>query len=126
MRYMMLVTAPADPGPVPPALVEARNKWVAKETAAGAFIDGAEFIRGQGPKSIRLQGGIVTATDGPFAEAKEVLGGYMLFEFPRHDAAEKSAQTFLELHVDHWPGWDGAVTLLPVTAVQTHTAQQKP
>ena len=45
MRYMMLVTAPADPGPVPPALVEARDKWVADATAAGSFIGGAEFIR---------------------------------------------------------------------------------
>jgi hypothetical protein len=126
MRYMMLVTAPADPGPVPPALIEARNKWVANETEAGSFIDGAEFIREKSPKSICLQEGIVEMTDGPFAEAKEVLGGYMLFEFPTHNAAEMSAHAFLELHVDHWPGWDGAVTLLPITAVQTHNAQPKP
>jgi len=125
MRYMMLVTAPADPGPVPPALIEARNEWVVNETEAGAFIDGAEFIRGKSTKSIRLGGGSVTATDGPFAEAKEVFGGYMLFEFPTHGAAETSANNFLKLHADHWPGWDGAVTLLPITAAQTHNAPRQ-
>ena len=126
MRYMMLVTAPADPGPVPPALIEARNEWVANEIEVGAFIDGAEFVREKSTKSIRLHGGDFTATDGPFAEAKEVFGGYMLFEFSTRDGAEKSAHKFLKLHAEQWPGWDGAVTLLPLTAVQTQNSPRKP
>ncbi len=126
MRYMMLVTAPADPGPVPPTLIEARDKWVADASAARSFIGGAEFLRGKNPNSIRLQEGIVRATDGPFAEAKEVLGGYILLDFPTHEAAEKSAHAFLELHARHWPGWDGAVTLLPISTEQAHAAPQKP
>jgi hypothetical protein len=65
-------------------------------------------------------------TGGPFAEAKDVLGGYMLVEFSTRDAAEKSANKFLRLHADHWPGWDRAVTFLPLTAVQTHSSQRKP
>jgi hypothetical protein len=45
-------------------------------------------------KSVRIRGGRMTATDGPFAEAKEVLGGFNLIEARDMDEAVKIAAEF--------------------------------
>jgi hypothetical protein len=45
-------------------------------------------------KSVRIRGGRVTTTDGPFAEAKEVLGGFNLIEADSMDEAVKMAAEF--------------------------------
>jgi hypothetical protein len=46
-------------------------------------------------------------TDGPFTEAKEVVGGYAQFELKSKEEAVESAVRFMELHKKHWPGWEG-------------------
>lgn len=45
------------------------------------------------------QGGAVILTDGPFAEAKEVLGGYAVLEAVDMLAASALARQFLDLHI---------------------------
>jgi hypothetical protein len=45
-------------------------------------------------RSVRMRGGRVTATDGPFAEAKEVLGGFNLIEARDMDEAVRIAAGF--------------------------------
>ena len=56
---------------------------------------------------VRLSGGQVTVTDGPFTEAKEVVGGYAQFELKSKEEAIEGAVRFMELHKKHWPGWEG-------------------
>ena len=56
---------------------------------------------------VRLSGGRVTVTDGPFAQTKEVVGGYAQFELKSKEEAIESAVRFMELHKKHWPGWEG-------------------
>ncbi|MGH7627535.1 MAG: YciI family protein [Gemmatimonadaceae bacterium] len=45
-------------------------------------------------KSVRLRNGRLTATDGPFAETKEVLGGFNLIEAEDMDEAVRIAAHF--------------------------------
>lgn len=45
-------------------------------------------------KSVRIRAGRVTATDGPFAEAKEVLGGFNLIEADSMEEAVRMAAEF--------------------------------
>jgi hypothetical protein len=45
--------------------------------------------------------------DGPFTEAKEVVGGYAQFELKSKEEAVEGALRFMELHKKHWPGWEG-------------------
>ena len=67
----------------------------------------ADELREQGPllesqqlepastaKSIRTRSGRLAVTDGPFAEAKEVLGGFNLIEAENIDEAVKIAMSF--------------------------------
>ena len=56
---------------------------------------------------VRLSAGKVSVMDGPFTEAKEVIGGYAQFEFKTREEAIESAVRFMELHQKHWPGWEG-------------------
>ncbi|MBX9402744.1 YciI family protein [Lysobacter sp. BMK333-48F3] len=51
---------------------------------------------------LRLRGGRITATDGPFTEAKEVIGGYALFEAASKQEAIAIGRRFLEVHGDGW------------------------
>jgi len=45
-------------------------------------------------KSLRARGGRLTVTDGPFAEAKEVLGGFNIIEAENMDEAIRIASSF--------------------------------
>ena len=51
-------------------------------------------------------------TDGPFAEAKEQVGGYAIYEIDTDAEIVQWTQRFVELHRQHWPEWDGEVTIL--------------
>jgi len=56
---------------------------------------------------VSLSQGKLTTIDGPFTESKEVIGGFAVFEFKSREEAIESAVNFMELHKQHWPGWDG-------------------
>jgi hypothetical protein len=107
MKFMMIVKAAENQGPPPKALMDAIDKLVEEESKTGVMLGGG----GLGPTNlgarVRLAGGKVTVTDGPFTEAKEVIGGYAQFELKSKEEAVKSAVHFMELHKQHWPGWQG-------------------
>ena len=44
------------------------------------YLGGAELLSGQAAVTVRVQNGEIFTTDGPFADTKEVFGGYYLFE----------------------------------------------
>lgn len=107
MKYMMIVKHAENQGPPPKALMDAINKLAEEAAKAGTMLGGG----GLGPTGlgarVRLSGGQVTVTDGPFTEAKEVVGGYAQFELKSKQEAVESAVAFMELHKKHWPGWEG-------------------
>jgi Uncharacterized protein conserved in bacteria len=107
MRFMMIVRHAERQGPPPKALMDAIAKLAEEETRAGTMVDSG----GLGPTArgarVRLAGGKVTVTDGPFTETNEVVGGYAQFELTSKEAAVESAVRFMELHKEHWPGWEG-------------------
>ena len=56
--------------------------------------------------------------DGPFAETKEVIGGFAIFELPDHDAAVASATEFMNLHLQFMPEWEGTCEMRPIAGSQ--------
>ncbi len=107
MRFMMIVRHAERQGPPPQALMDAITKLVEEETKAGTMIGTGGLAPTVQGARVRLSGGKVTVTDGPFAETKEVIGGYAQFELKSKEEAVKSAVRFMELHKKHWPGWEG-------------------
>lgn len=107
MRFMMIVKHAEKQGPPPKQLMDAIAKLAEEETRAGTMLGSG----GLGPTAlgsrVRLSGGKVTVTDGPFLETKEVIGGYAQFALKSKEAAVESAVRFMELHKKYWPGWEG-------------------
>ena len=53
-------------------------------------------------------------TDGPFTEAKEVVGGYALIEVKSKEEAREVARPFMEIHLTHWPAFEGECEVRPL------------
>ena len=51
---------------------------------------------------IRSNRGKVSMTDGPFTEAKEVIGGYAILEAASLEEAIELTRRFLAVHGDEW------------------------
>lgn len=60
----------------------------------GPLLESQQLESASTAKSIRTRGGRLTVTDGPFAEAKEVFGGFNLIEADNIDEAVKIAMSF--------------------------------
>ena len=75
--------------------------WYEKTGQSGKLAEGgAQLDRPSTAKTVRASG----VTDGPFIEAKEVLGGYSVLETDTIDEAVEVART--------WPGVDrGWITI---------------
>ena len=66
---------------VPQALFDAMGKFVEESMKSGAILDTAGLQPTSKGKRIRLTKGKISVHDGPFTEAKEVVGGYAIGEF---------------------------------------------
>ena len=60
---------------------------------AGVMVGGAELASTRDATTVRIRDGESLVTDGPYAEVKEALGGYFIFECESMDeAVEYAAQ----------------------------------
>ena len=106
MKFISFVTS-AQSGPPTPELLEAMDKLANRELKAGRMIDSGGLMPMAMGARVSIVGGKVSVLDGPFVEAKEVIGGYAIFEFKNKEEAVASAVEFMQLHKDHMPGWEG-------------------
>jgi hypothetical protein len=114
MRYMMLVRSVAPPGPPPAAFLAAMGKMTAESAGNGTLLGGGEFGGADASARVRLAGNKIEVSDGPFPEAKEVIGGYAILEYADKEAALTGCAEFLELHRQNWPGWEGEIEMRPI------------
>jgi hypothetical protein len=107
MRFMMMVKGAENQGPAPQAMIDAVDKLTEELAKAGTIV----ILGGLAPSAmstrVRIVGGKVTAIDGPFTEAKEVIGGFAICEYKSKEEALESAKRMIELHRQHWPEWEG-------------------
>ena len=114
MRFMSIVKSSENYrlGPPPQALMDAIGKLGEEKTKAGVMLDmGGLLPTAVGGYRVRLVGGKLIATDGPFTEAKEVIGGYAVFSVQSKEEAIELAMRFMNLHKEHWPEWEGETEL---------------
>ena len=76
--------------------------------AAGVLVDGAELAPTGAATTVRVRDGQTLVSDGPYAEVKESLGGYFLFECGSIDEAVQWAARIPAA------GAGGAVEVRPV------------
>ena len=106
MRFMSIITT-ADTSMPTPELMEAMGKLADREIKAGRMIDMGGLMALADGVQVRIRDGELRVIDGPFVEAKEVIGGYAIMEFRNKEEALASAVEFMQLHRQHMPGWEG-------------------
>lgn len=118
MRYLMLVTATKDyeaGKPPDTGLVGAMGKLMGELINAGKLIETAGLLPTSKATRIRVVNGKISVTDGPFAETKEVIGGYALFNLSSKEEALRLGRDFMQLHVDHLgPSYEGQLEIRPL------------
>ncbi len=109
MRFMSIVTSPATAayGQPTPGLMEAMGKLAEREIKAGRMVDNAGLMPLDQGHRVTIRGGRLSVMDGPFAETREIIGGYAIFELAGMDDALALAREFMQIHLDHMPGWEG-------------------
>lgn len=107
MRFMSIITSPQPSAPPPAEMMEAMNKLADREIKAGRMIDTGGLMPLATGARVRITDGQLSVVDGPFVEAKEVIGGYAIFELRNKEEAVALAVEFMHLHKDYMPGWEG-------------------
>jgi hypothetical protein len=110
MRYMMIVRGDENfsaSGPPPMELMEAIGKLGEDAAKSGKIVSMGGLRHSSEGARVRLKGGKLITTDGPFTESKEVLGGFTIMNLESKEQAIEEAVKFMELHRKLWPGWDG-------------------
>ena len=88
MKYMLLIYVPQDARDSDErAPMEAWSAYTEALGTAGALLGGDALQGLETATTVRQQAGETLITDGPFAETKEMLGGYYLIDVPDLDAA---------------------------------------
>jgi hypothetical protein len=82
MKYMLLIYTPDETRSDPAITAEYMAIAELAETVGGAELQPVATAT-----TVRVESGGTVTTDGPFAETKEVLGGYFLLEADDLDAA---------------------------------------
>jgi hypothetical protein len=110
MRFLMLVKHPenaASSGAPPKEFTDQMAKMADGAAKSINLLQSGGLAPTAQSTRIRLSGGQVTAFDGPFTEAKEIVGGFAVFDLKSKEEAIESATQFMELHKKYWPGWEG-------------------
>ena len=107
MQFLMLVKHGENPGPPPKEFLDAMAKLGENAAKSGTMIASGALVPIAKSTRVRLSRGQVTAVDGPYTEAKEVVGGFAMFELKSKEEAIEGAVQFMELHKKYWPGWEG-------------------
>jgi hypothetical protein len=113
MRYLVVLKAQPSTTPPPPELFEAIVKLGAEATQAGVLLDTAGLAPLATGARVTLSGGKVSVTDGPFAEAKELIS-YAMYDVRSKEEIVEWTTRFLKLHRDNWPGWEGEADIQQV------------
>ena len=92
MRYIMVVyETPADldrrDDPAGDPYIAAWRAYYKALVEADVYVGGAPLKQAATATTVRLREGRRQVQDGPFAEAKEELGGFLILELPSLDAA---------------------------------------
>jgi hypothetical protein len=86
-------TAPVDP-PTPELFAE-MGKFIEEATKAGILVATGGLAPPAEATKITLADGQYTVTDGPYTEAKELIGGWALMEVRDKDEAVEWTKRFL-------------------------------
>jgi hypothetical protein len=103
MRFLSMIRLDEKRGQVPSEqLMNDMGKLIEEMTREGILISTAGLRPTAEGARVRLRGGRVSTTDGPFTETREVIAGYAIIEAKSLRHAIEVAERFLLTHGDEW------------------------
>jgi len=103
MKFMLISYATKDweAGQAPdPRLVAAIPRLYEKMPKGASLVSTGGLAPSSIGAKVRVSGGKVVVTDGPFAETKEVVGGFAIVDVSSKEEAIAIANGFWQLHID--------------------------
>jgi len=98
MRYMTIYKSVERNAPPSQEHMEAMGKFIEEIAAAGVLIRTDGLLPSARGARVRLtDDGKFTVTDGPFAESKEVVGGYAIIDVDTKEEAIEWTKRFLKV-----------------------------
>ncbi len=107
MPFLSIVKSADNQGQPPPALLAAIEQLTRDSLKDGSLLHTGGLSPSETGARVRLKGGRVSVTDGPYTEAKEIIGGYAVLAASSREEAIAAAVRFMKLHQEHWPTWEG-------------------
>jgi len=103
MRFMVLIKANKDyEAGIPPSeqLMAAMASLSEEMTKSGVLLATEGLQRSAMATRIRHAGGKTSVTDGPFAETKELIGGFAIIRVDSKQEALDLTQRVVQIHID--------------------------
>jgi hypothetical protein len=115
MRFMMIVKADKSyesGAPPKPELMAAIGKLSEEMIKAGVLLEMGGLLPSSKGARINVKLGKLTVTDGPFSEAKELIGGYAILQVKSREEAIERGRRFMQVHADVLgPSFDGELEI---------------
>jgi hypothetical protein len=115
MKFMMMVKADKNHeagAPPDPRLMAAVGKHAEEAARRGVLVETGGLLPSSAGARVRVAGGKLTVTDGPFAEAKELIGGYAILRASSKEEAIELGKDFMKLHADVLgPSYEGELEI---------------
>ena len=103
MRFLSMVRVRENTGQQPSErLMHEMGKLIDEMTKSGVLLDTAGLRPTSEGVRVKLSGGNTSVVDGPFTEAKEVIGGFAILKAASLAEAIELTRRFLLVHGDEW------------------------
>ena len=119
MKFLLIAKHSEQVQPLKPpkAMTDAMELLLAEGFSQGWLKDTAGLKPSRDGARIRAKGGKLTVIDGPFTEAKEMIGGYAIVETRTREEAIEIALRFMELRRTYDPDFEYESQVLPTEDV---------
>src|SRR5258708_32189017 len=118
MKFLMLVRHAENAPPPPKELIDAITILTEESVKSGTMIANGGLAPTANSTRVRVSKGKLTVMDGPFTEAKEMIGGFAQFELKSKEEAFEGAVQFMDLHKQYWPEWEGETEVRQIYAAE--------
>src|SRR6202451_943629 len=128
MRFMMILKATKDSEaglPRNPKLIAATAKLAEEANKAGVIVDSGGLLPSSQGTRVRVSGGKTSVTDGPFAETKELVGGFAIFDLKSKEQAIEMGTHFMQVHGDIMGlSYEGELEIRPIFGGSSNGAKE--
>src|SRR5215813_10751511 len=120
MRFMMLVKADKDfeaGAPMNVELEAAIKNFLDEATTRGTLVDVGRLLPTSQGVRVRAASGKILVIDGPFAETRELIGGFAIYEVKSNEEVIEICKRIMQLFMDFLgPSYEGELEIRPIFA----------